>query len=86
MGVLLIIIPPGSVVILKCGIFMGQDGAMAAPILPFKRTEAGWTCMLLSRCEKNGLFTAQKDFYGLKGWTKNNNSLGVMSPKGLKTF
>lgn len=60
---------------------MAQDGAMAAPILPFKRTEAGWTCMLLSRCEKNGLFTVQKDFYD---FTKKNNSLGFMSPKGLK--
>ena len=70
LGVLSIIIPPGPVVILKCGIFMAQDGAMAAPILPFKRTEAGWKCMLLTRCEKNSLFTVQKVFCDIIGVTK----------------
>ncbi len=65
-----IIISPGPVVILKCGIFMAQDGAMAAPILPFKKTEAGWKCMPLTHCEKNCLFTVHKGFYDIIGITK----------------
>lgn len=37
LGSLLIIVPPGLLLILKYEIFIAQDGAMAAPILLFKR-------------------------------------------------
>lgn len=49
---------------------MAQDGAMAAPILPFKRTETGWKYMAVTRCEKLSLFTVQRGFYDIIGITQ----------------
>lgn len=52
--------PTGPVVILNCGIFIVQDGATAAPILPFKKTEKGWKCMQLTYLDKTCIYCTER--------------------------
>lgn len=83
LGSLLIIIPPHLLLIWKYRIFIAQDGAMAAPILLFKRTEAGGKHKQLTCFDKNGLFTSQNVFCDI---TDNafQITLGTLNPTGLK--
>lgn len=83
LGSLLIIIPPRLLLILKYRIFIAQDGAMAAPILLFKRTEAGGKRKQLTCFDKNGLFTSQNVFCDITG-TAIQITLGSLNPTGLK--
>lgn len=83
LGSLLIIIPPHLLLIWKYRIFIAQDGAMAAPILLFKRTEAGGKRKQLTCFDKNGLFTSQNVFCDITG-TAIQITLGSLNPTGLK--